>query len=57
MDSFDSCYRVNVGLEEDDSLQDLNSLPDLLYQRKFQVVEDGNQYEKEYYEVTNYFIQ
>ena len=57
MDSFDSCYRVNVGLEEDDSLQDLNSLPDLLYQRKFQVVEDGNHYEKEYYEVTKYYIQ
>ena len=48
MDSFDSCYRVNLGLEEDDSLQDLNSLPVLLYQRKFHVVEnyeDGNQSE------------
>ena len=31
-------YSLNIGFEEDDALQDLNSLPDLLYQRRFQVV-------------------
>ena len=38
MESFILCYSYDIGFREDDVLQDLNSLPDLLYQRKFHVV-------------------